>query len=191
MGIIRVSETPLEGLRLIEPECFVDHRGDFEEVYQYHRYSEAGIASRFIQDNQVYSRQGVLRGLHYQKRFPQDKLIWAVSGQVYDVAVDLRPSSSTYGRWFGCMLSGENRRQLFIPGGFAHGYLVLSAKACILYKCSEDYHPEDEAGICWNDPELGIDWPIQKGQEIILSEKDRSWPGFKTHAGKQRNGEKS
>lgn len=145
------------------------------ETYHQVDYKRTGIKCTFVQDNRSYSRKGVLRGLHFQKKYPQDKLISVLRGEIYDVAVDLRENSKTYGKWFGLILSDQNRKQLFIPKGFAHGYLVLSEEAEIFYKCSEVYHPEDEGGIIWNDPAIGIKWPVLHRDEIILSEKDRNW----------------
>lgn len=176
MGYIKVTDCEIEGIKIIEPKVFGDDRGYFMETYQYDTYAKAGITCRFVQDNEAYSGKAVLRGLHFQKQFPQDKLIRIVSGKIYDVAVDMRKESKTYGEWFGIELSAENRKQLFIPKGFAHGYLVLSESAVLVYKCSDIYHPEDECGILWNDKELDIQWPIEGAGEIILSEKDKIWP---------------
>ncbi len=175
MGEIKVEECRIEGIRVIEPKLFGDGRGWFMETYHQVDYKRTGIKCTFVQDNRSYSRKGVLRGLHFQKKYPQDKLISVLRGEIYDVAVDLRENSKTYGKWFGLILSDQNRKQLFIPKGFAHGYLVLSEEAEIFYKCSEVYHPEDEGGIIWNDPAIGIKWPVLHRDEIILSEKDRNW----------------
>ena len=132
----------------------------------------------FVQDNQSMSIRGVLRGLHYQKQFPQGKLVRVVRGEVFDVAVDLRKGSATYGKWFGVTLSAENKKQFYIPEGFAHGFLVLSDEAEFCYKCTDFYHPGDEAGIAWNDPEISIDWPIPEGMKLVISEKDQKWGSF-------------
>ena len=181
MGRIEVEDLPFDGLKLIRTEQFEDQRGDFMEVYQEAAYQAKGIACRFVQDNQVRSRGQVLRGLHFQKKFPQEKLIWVSRGKIYDVAVDLRPASETYGKWFGCVLSEENGLQLFIPRGFAHGYLTLSEETQIYYKCSEFYHPQDEGGIRWDDETLDIAWPVREGQELLLSKKDQNWPDLLTY----------
>jgi dTDP-4-dehydrorhamnose 3,5-epimerase len=133
----------------------------------------------FVQDNQSKSKKGVLRGLHYQKQFPQGKLVRAIAGEVFDVAVDLRKSSKTYGKWFGVVLSAENKKQFYIPEGFAHGFLVLSDEAEFAYKVTDFYHPGDEGGVLWSDPEIGIDWPITEDMEICLSDKDKVWKGIK------------
>lgn len=180
MGHIQVKECEIAGIKVITPEVFKDSRGYFQETYQQKSYEEAGITCCFVQDNQSYSTKGVLRGLHFQKQFPQAKLIRVIQGEIFDAAVDLRKESATYGKWFGIHLSAENRQQLFIPEGFAHGYVVLSEEALILYKCSETYHPRDEGGILWNDRELGVQWPV-KEEDVILSEKDCKWPGWNTY----------
>lgn len=175
MGEIKIEECMIEGLKVIEPKQFGDDRGWFMETYHQKDYECAGIPCTFVQDNRAYSRKGVLRGLHFQKKYPQDKLISVLRGEIYDVVVDIREGSKTYGKWFGVILSAQNRKQLFVPKGFAHGYLVLSEETEIFYKCSEIYHPEDEGGILWNDPKIGIKWPIIHKDEIILSEKDKNW----------------
>ena len=140
---------------------------------------EAGININFVQDNQSMSVKGVLRGLHFQKQYPQGKLVRAVRGTVFDVAVDLRSDSKTYGKWFGVTLSAENKKQFYIPEGFAHGFLVLSDEAEFAYKCTDFYHPGDEGGLLWSDPEIGVDWPIEPGMELIISDKDKKWSGLK------------
>ncbi len=150
------------------------------ETYQYNEFKEAGIDVTFVQDNQSGSSKGVLRGLHFQKEYPQDKLVRVISGEVFDVAVDLRPGSETYGKWYGVVLSAENKKQFFIPKNFAHGFLVLSEKAEFFYKCTDFYHPNDEGGLIWNDPDVGIKWPIPEGMEVILAEKDKNWKGIKS-----------
>ncbi|MFR3031677.1 MAG: dTDP-4-dehydrorhamnose 3,5-epimerase [Blautia sp.] len=164
----------IEGLRVIEPTVFGDDRGYFMETYNYNDFKEAGIDVEFVQDNQSSSRKGVLRGLHFQIQYPQDKLVRVVSGEVFDVAVDLREGSPTYGQWYGVVLTAENKKQFFIPKDFAHGFLVLSDHAEFTYKCTDFYHPNDE-GIDWNDPDIGIDWPVPEGMELIFSEKDQKW----------------
>jgi len=175
MGKIKVSKCNIEGLAVIEPMVFGDERGYFMETYNYKDYAGAGIDVQFVQDNQSSSRKGVLRGLHFQINFPQDKLVRVVKGEVFDVAVDLRKDSDTFGKWFGVTLSETNKKQFFIPKNFAHGFFVLSDEAEFAYKCSDYYHPNDEGGIIWNDPEIGILWPIENEQELTISEKDRQW----------------
>lgn len=170
----------IQGLKVIEPKVFEDARGYFMETYQYNEFKEAGIDVTFVQDNQSGSSKGVLRGLHFQKEYPQDKLVRVISGEVFDVAVDLRPGSETYGKWYGVVLSAENKKQFFIPKNFAHGFLVLSEKAEFFYKCTDFYHPNDEGGLIWNDPDVGIKWPIPEGMEVILAEKDKNWKKIKS-----------
>lgn len=179
MGKITVETCPIEGLKVITPTVFGDERGYFMETYNYNDYREAGIDMPFVQDNQSASKKGVLRGLHFQKQYPQGKLVRAVRGTVFDVAVDLRTGSETYGKWFGVVLSAENKKQFYIPEGFAHGFLVLSDEAEFAYKCTDFYHPGDEGGMAWNDPEIGVEWPIEEGMELIISEKDQKWGGFR------------
>ena len=148
------------------------------ETYNYNDYKAAGIPEIFVQDNQSASKKGVLRGLHFQKEYPQDKLVRVVRGEVFDVAVDLREGSATFGQWHGVLLSEENKKQFFIPKGFAHGFLVLSDFAEFAYKCTDFYHPNDEGGLLYNDPEIGVKWPIPDGMELIMSEKDTKWGGL-------------
>ena len=179
MGKIKVTTCEIEGLCVIEPTVFKDERGYFMETYNQNDFKEAGLDMVVVQDNQSMSTRGVLRGLHYQKQFPQGKLVRVVRGTVFDVAVDLRTGSKTYGNWFGVELSAENKKQFYIPEGFAHGFLVLSDEAEFVYKCTDFYHPGDEGGMAWNDPEIGIEWPLQDGVELIISEKDQKWGGFK------------
>ncbi len=165
----------IEGLILIEPKVFGDHRGYFLETWNERDYKAAGIATHFVQDNESSSTKGVLRGLHFQKQYPQDKLVRAFAGEVFDVAVDLREGSKTFGKHFGAVLSGENKRQMYVPAGFAHGFLVLSESAVFTYKVSDFYHPDDEGGIAYNDPDIGVEWPLPEGigeSDIILSDKD-------------------
>lgn len=179
MGKIKVTTCEIEGLCVIEPTVFRDQRGYFVETYNQNDFHEAGLKMNFVQDNQSMSVRGVLRGLHFQKQFPQGKLVRALRGSVFDVAVDLRAGSKTYGKWFGVELTAENKKQFYIPEGFAHGFLVLSDEAEFAYKCTDFYHPGDEGGLLWNDPEIGIDWPLPKGAALIISEKDQNWCGLK------------
>lgn len=181
MGKITVETCGIEGLKVIVPKVFGDERGYFMETYHYEDYKAAGIDQVFVQDNQSSSRKGVLRGLHFQKEFPQDKLVRVLSGEVFDVAVDLREGSATFGKWFGVVLSAENKKQFFIPKNFAHGFLVLSETAEFCYKCSDFYHANDEGGIYYADPEIGIEWPIPEGMELIMSDKDTKWAGFSAY----------
>lgn len=181
MGKIMVSRCDIEGLAVIEPAVFTDERGYFMETYNYIDFKNEGIDVKFVQDNQSSSKKGVLRGLHFQIDYPQDKLVRVVSGEVFDVAVDLRPDSATYGKWYGVILSAENKKQFFIPQNFAHGFLVLSDFAEFSYKCSDFYHPNDEGGLSWNDSEIGIVWPIPEDMELTISEKDQEWKGIKSY----------
>ena len=174
---MNVVETSIPDVRIIEPHVFGDHRGYFIETWNEARFAECGIDASFVQDNFSFSKKGTLRGLHYQLEFPQGKLVRVISGTVFDVAVDIRKSSSTFGKWIGETLSAENKKQLWIPPGFAHGFLVLSKSAELFYKCTEYYHPEDDHSLLWNDPAVGIDWPIEN-LEPILSEKDRNAGGL-------------
>lgn len=179
MGKIKVTTCDIEGLYVIEPTVFKDERGYFMETYNQNDFKEAGLNMTFVQDNQSMSVKGVLRGLHFQKQYPQGKLVRAVRGTVFDVAVDLRSDSKTYGKWFGVTLSAENKKQFYIPEGFAHGFLVLSDEAEFAYKCTDFYHPGDEGGLLWSDSEIGVDWPIEPGMELIISDKDKKWSGLK------------
>ena len=179
MGKIKVTRCEIEGLCVIEPTVFYDERGYFVETYNQRDMEAEGLNMVFVQDNQSKSKKGVLRGLHYQKQFPQGKLVRAIAGEVFDVAVDLRKSSKTYGKWFGVVFSAENKKQFYIPEGFAHGFLVLSDEAEFAYKVTDFYHPGDEGGVLWSDPEIGIDWPITEDMEICLSDKDKVWKGIK------------
>ena len=179
MEKIKVTTCDIEGLYVIEPTVFKDERGYFMETYNQNDFKEAGLNMTFVQDNQSMSVKGVLRGLHFQKQYPQGKLVRAVRGTVFDVAVDLRSDSKTYGKWFGVTLSAENKKQFYIPEGFAHGFLVLSDEAEFAYKCTDFYHPGDEGGLLWSDPEIGVDWPIEPGMELIISDKDKKWSGLK------------
>ena len=177
MGKIKVTRNEIEGLAVIEPTVFRDERGYFVETYNENDMKEAGLDLRFVQDNQSMSRKGVLRGLHFQKQYPQGKLVRVLQGRVFDVAVDLRANSPTFGKWFGVELSDENMRQFYIPEGFAHGFYVMSDVAVFAYKCTDFYHPGDEGGMKWDDPEIGIEWPLDG--EPLLSEKDRKWLGIR------------
>ena len=189
MGKIKVEKDcgGIRGLCVIEPAVFGDERGYFMETYNYNDFKEVGIDQEFVQDNQSASTKGVLRGLHYQIHYPQDKLVRVVSGEVYDVAVDLREGSETFGKWFGVRLSAENKKQLFIPKNFAHGFLVLSDSAEFCYKVTDFYHPDDEGGILWNDPDIGVDWPLSEiaGTEVLLSDKDKKQASFADYQKRQ------
>lgn len=193
MGQIKVTKAPIEGLYVIEPTVHGDERGYFVETYNQNDMHEAGLDMVFVQDNQSMSKKGVLRGLHFQKEFPQGKLVRVIKGEVFDVAVDLRADSKTYGQWYGVRLSEENKKQFYISEGFAHGFLVLSDTAEFCYKVTDFYHPGDEGGLAWNDPEIGIEWPDLKqiapydgtssgeayemvdGTKLSLSDKDTKW----------------
>lgn len=195
MGQIKVTQCPIDGLYIIEPKVHGDSRGYFMETYNQNDMREAGLDMVFVQDNQSMSVKGVLRGLHYQINYPQGKLVRVVKGRVFDVAVDLRPGSETYGQWYGLELSEENKKQFYISEGFAHGFLVLSDTAEFCYKCTDFYHPNDEGGLAWNDPQIGIRWPeltgvypghagaegytLSDGTALSLSEKDQKWPGIR------------
>lgn len=179
MGKIKVTSCGMEGLYVIEPTVFYDERGYFVETYNQNDFKAEGLDMVFVQDNQSMSAKGVLRGLHYQKQYPQGKLVRVVRGAVFDVAVDLRIHSDTYGKWFGVELTAENKKQFYIPQGFAHGFLVLSEQAEFAYKCTDFYHPGDEGGLIWNDPDIGVQWPIEEGLSLIISEKDQKWGGLK------------
>lgn len=169
----------IEGLCVITPSVHGDNRGYFMETYNQREMNEAGIDTVFVQDNQSASIRGVLRGLHRQINFPQSKLVRVIKGTVYDVAVDLRENSPTYLKWYGIELSEENKKQFFIPKGFAHGFLVLSDYAEFCYKVDDFFHPNDEGGIAYNDPTIGVKWPIEDDMRIILSEKDKAWQPLK------------
>ena len=191
MGKITVTKCPIEGLYIIEPAIHGDSRGYFMETYNQQDMEASGLNMRFVQDNQSMSVKGVLRGLHFQKEHPQGKLVRAIRGRVFDVAVDLRRGSATYGQWYGVELSEENKKQFYISEGFAHGFLVLSDIAEFCYKVTDFYHPGDEGGLAWNDPAIGIQWPeltgtypgnassqgytLADGTPLTLSEKDEKW----------------
>jgi dTDP-4-dehydrorhamnose 3,5-epimerase len=174
---ITVTPCPIEGLYEIQPKVFGDNRGYFFESYSERDFRAAGLTMAFVQDNQSLSVKGTLRGLHFQRRFPQGKLVRAIAGEVFDVAVDIRPGSPTRGKWGAVVLNGEKQNQFYIPPGFAHGFLALSDTVVFAYKCTEFYHPEDEDGIIWNDPAINIEWP-DLGMEYLLSDKDKKFPGF-------------
>lgn len=178
MAKIKVIDTLIEGLKVIEPSVFGDSRGFFMETYNYRDYSQAGLDMKFVQDNMSMSSKGVLRGLHFQYSHPQGKLVSVIKGEVFDVAVDIRKGSPTYGEWHGIVLTEENKKQFYIPEGFAHGFLVLSKEAIFTYKCTDYYHPEYEDGIIWNDADIGIKWPLERVGQITLSEKDKLWKAF-------------
>lgn len=194
MGQINVIKCPIEGLYIIEPAVHGDSRGYFMETYNQNDMHEAGLDMVFVQDNQSMSVKGVLRGLHFQKQYPQGKLVRVIKGRVFDVAVDLRSESETYGKWYGVELTEENKKQFYISEGFAHGFLVLSETAEFCYKVTDFYHPGDEGGLAWNDPQIGIDWPeltgtysgtacaegyaMEDGTPLNLSQKDQMWLGL-------------
>ncbi len=194
MGQIKVTPCPIEGLYIIEPTVHGDERGYFMETYNQQDMQEAGLDMVFVQDNQNMSTKGVLRGLHFQKHYPQGKLVRVLSGRVFDVAVDMRSNSKTFGQWYGVELTEENKKQFYISEGFAHGFLVLSDTAVFCYKCTDFYHPGDDGGIPWNDPTINIQWPelvgeyrgsasgegytLTDGTRLTLSEKDQNWPLF-------------
>lgn len=173
---MNVTACEIPGLLIVEPQVFGDGRGFFMEIWNRQRYREAGLDWNFVQDNVSLSRRGTLRGLHFQNPTAQGKLVYVLQGEVFDVAVDLRRSSSTFGRWHGLKLSAENKRQFFIPPGFAHGFAVLSETALFAYKCTEFYNPQHELTLAWNDPDIGIQWPMERPQ---LSEKDAHGPRLK------------
>lgn len=175
--MFNVIKTDIEGLVVLEPKVFGDNRGYFMETYNQKDFDEAGLHYNFVQDNQSHSTKGVLRGLHFQKTHPQAKCVRVLDGEVYDVAIDLRKGSPTYGKYFGVVLSGENKKIFMIPRGFAHGFLVLSEQATFTYKCDDFYHPEDEGGIIWNDPDVNVAWP--KVENVLLSAKDQVLPRLK------------
>jgi dTDP-4-dehydrorhamnose 3,5-epimerase len=195
MGQIKAEKTPIGGLLVVEAAIYRDSRGCFAETYSKRDMAEAGIGAEFVQDNQSVSNKGVLRGLHFQAKHPQAKLVRCARGAIFDVAVDLRAGSPTFGKWFGLELTGGNGRQLFIPEGLAHGFLALSDSATVCYKATDYYHPGDEAGIAWNDPGIGIAWPevegeykcgasvegyrLVGGQNLIASAVDQGWPILK------------
>lgn len=179
MGNFIFNKTKLDGVYIIDPKIFRDERGYFMEIYNKEQFSEAGLDMTFVQDNESRSTKGVLRGLHFQKKHSQGKLVRVTKGEVFDIAVDLRTGSPTYGKWEGVILSEENRKQFYIPKGFAHGFLVLSDEAIFNYKCTDYYAPNYEGGVIWNDLSINIKWPLDKIDNVILSEKDKRHPNLK------------
>ena len=179
MGNFKLNKTKIDGVYIIESKVFGDNRGYFTETYNKEHFAEAGLNMTFVQDNESKSSKGVLRGLHFQRKHSQGKLVRVTSGEVFDVAVDLRCGSSTYGQWEGVILSEENKKQFYIPEGFAHGFLVLSDEAVFNYKCTDFYSPEYDGGVMWNDPDINIEWPIDGIENILLSEKDKIHPSLK------------
>lgn len=179
MSNFNFIKTEIDGVFIVEPTVFGDNRGYFLETYHYDEFKKAGIDVTFVQDNQSKSKRGVLRGLHFQTKRPQGKLVRVIKGEVFDVGVDLRKNSSTFGKWVGAILSDKNKRQLYIPAGFAHGFLVLSDEAEFVYKCTDFYDPQNEGGIIYNDPDINISWPISNDMELLLSQKDRVLPSLK------------
>jgi len=173
MGKFKFNETKIKDLYIIEPTVFGDNRGYFMETYNYDEFKEAGLDMVFVQDNESKSKKGVLRGLHFQREYSQGKLVRVLNGEVFDVAVDLRKDSETYGKWQGVLLSGENKRQFYVPEGFAHGFLVTSDEAEFVYKCTNLYHPEFEGSIAWDDSDIGVEWPLDGIGDVLLSEKDK------------------
>jgi dTDP-4-dehydrorhamnose 3,5-epimerase len=178
MSNFKIYKTGISGLMIIEPVIFKDNRGFFLETYNRNAFKKIGLNNSFVQDNHSHSSIGVLRGLHMQKKHPQGKLVRVLKGKVYDVAVDTRKNSDTFGKWYGILLSDENMKMFYIPEGFLHGFLVLSEEADFTYKCTDFYYPEDEDGVVWNDAFLNIKWPITDSKDIILSEKDRQLKSF-------------
>ena len=181
MSKFKITKCEIEGLYILEPKVFYDDRGFFMETYNQNDFDELGLNMKFVQDNESKSKRGVLRGLHFQKKHPQGKLVRVIKGSVYDVAVDIRKNSKTFGKWVGVELSEENKKQFYIPEGFAHGFLVLSEEAQFVYKCSDFYYPEDEGGIIYNDSTINISWPIPEDMEVVISEKDKKWGGLKEY----------
>lgn len=173
---MKIIKTHLPGVVIIEPKVFGDERGFFQETWRQEKYEAIGICKEFVQDNLSFSTRGVLRGLHYQQPHTQGKLVSVIQGEVFDVAVDIRVGSPTFGQWVGVTLSSENHRQLWMPPGFAHGFCVLSETTYFTYKCTDVYAPSTEGGICWNDPDIGIEWPLQ---DIVLSDKDQVYARLK------------
>ncbi|MBU3191237.1 dTDP-4-dehydrorhamnose 3,5-epimerase [Clostridium bowmanii] len=181
MSKLKFVETTIRDLYIIEPSVFGDNRGYLMETYNQEEFKNARLNMIFVQDNQSKSKKGVLRGLHFQTKFPQGKLVRVLSGEVFDVAVDLRKGSVTFGKCFGVVLSGENKKQFYVPEGFAHGFLVISEEAEFIYKCTNLYHPEFEGGIAWDDDEIGIEWPLEGIKGVSLSDKDKNLAFFKNN----------
>lgn len=178
VGNFTFIETDIKDVFIIEPKVYGDNRGYFEETYQYENFKEAGLDMIFVQDNESKSKKGVLRGLHFQTKYSQGKLVRVLQGEVFDVAVDLRKDSDTYGKWTGVRLTSENKKMFYLPENFAHGFLVLSEEATFAYKCTNLYHPEYDSGIIWNDKEINIQWPLEGIDEILLSDKDKKQQTF-------------
>ena len=181
MGKFTFTPTGIAGMMVVEPTLFGDARGYFMETYNYNEFAAAGLDMTFVQDNQSKSKRGVLRGLHFQTKNSQGKLVRVIRGEVFDVGVDLREGSATYGQWYGLLLSEENHKQLYIPEGFAHGFLVTSEEAEFVYKCTRFYDPSGEGGLLWNDKDIGIDWPVTEDMDILLSDKDKIQPTFQEY----------
>lgn len=173
---MKILNTELQGVLIVEPDVFGDARGYFLETWNKQRYAEAGLAVNFVQDNLSFSRKGTLRGLHFQNPQPQGKLVYVLQGEVFDVAVDVRVDSPTFGRWLGVLLSAENKRQFYVPPGFAHGFCVTSETALFAYKCTDVYNPKMEGSVAWDDPDIGIQWPVT---DPLLSDKDKRAPRLK------------
>lgn len=184
IGKFTFTETDIKDVYIIEPKLYGDDRGYFQETYQYENFKEAGLDMVFVQDNESKSKKGVLRGLHFQTQFSQGKLVRVLQGEVFDVAVDLRKNSETYGKWTGVRLSSENKKMFYIPENFAHGFLVISDEATFAYKCTNLYHPEFDSGIIWNDEDINIEWPLEGIKEILLSEKDKKQQTFAEYNGR-------
>ena len=177
----KITQTHIDGILIIEPTIFKDERGFFLETYNKKEFENLGLDVEFVQDNHSKSRKGVLRGLHFQSKHPQGKLLRATKGRVWDVAVDLRKESSTFGKWHGIELSEENKKMFYVPAGFAHEFITLEDDTEFQYKCTDFYHPNDEGGLAYNDPDIGVEWPIPEGMELILSDKDQKWGSFKEY----------
>lgn len=178
MGDFLLKQTDIQGLVVIEPKVFYDNRGFFMEIWNQRDFENLGLSMRFVQDNHSKSKKGVLRGMHFQKSKPQGKLVRVISGEVFDVAVDIRMSSPTFKQWRGVLLSAEKKNMFYVPEGFAHGFLVVSEEAEFVYKCTNFYDSADEAGFLWNDPTVGIEWPLLQSGQILLSDKDQRLPAF-------------
>ncbi len=187
MSKFNFIKTKIDGMYIIEPTVFGDNRGYFLETYHHDEFKSAGIDVTFVQDNQSKSKRGVLRGLHFQTKKPQGKLVRVIKGEVFDVGVDIRPNSKTYGQWVGAILSDKNKRQLYIPEGFAHGFLVISEEAEFVYKCTDFYDPGNEGGIIYNDSSININWPISNDMNVILSDKDKILPSFEHYKHMEMN----
>lgn len=178
MGSFIFKPTHIDGVCIIESKVYRDNRGCFMEMYNLGDFKEHGINQSFVQDNISISKRGTIRGLHFQRKYPQGKLVKVLQGKIFDVVVDIRKDSDTFGKWIGFTLNAQENMSIFISEGFAHGFLTLSDTAMLLYKCTDFYNPKDEAGLIWNDSTIGINWPLDGIKEIILSEKDKSWPGI-------------